>query len=823
MNKNVNRALAMLLAFVMVFAIIAPTAQAVRETPIEPSPGYEELGKIVDENDVCTGFTIKFIDNKNNVIKYEPGYFVVTTDGAEGTAVVEGATFVDNGEGNIKVYPNGGAVMNADTTYTVRLTATAIKALESLTGRSDYGEKDTAFAKTDKDGCPIEKESDFYLKVSAPTWDFCFRTVRTDGTVKFYPVHNVELEIVSLKRDTKNYYVLDANKDYTADQVIGEVKTNEDGRAGLKDWFEYTTGAKTGILKTTLAGVAKTYTIDAGEIIGVRYKAGTTLPNGIKANNKVYAVNLWDIDDINRYNAAAELPEVDGEVIFRAANNKCATVVFGEPTVDVPLYAYIDRYANETIEPVEGAVFGIYRITTTDTNNKYQTEAEPFAKVTTDANGYATFKNIPNNEFFNTLGYMRIMEANRPSIRVPFVVKQISAPANVEASGYTYEVYVDFDESGEQVLYAIDNNNRRIVFNSDENFKTDIDTEARITGRMLFPHFVDSIKRIGGENRYGTAAMIAKEVYPNGLKLADGNYNIVIAGGMNFPDALGGMPMTGAYDAPMLLTARDYIPQETLDFIKWAKDKGTAPNNAIILGGTAVVSEKVATQLRSMGIVTTRVADAKYPDRYGTAVQAGEQLMKLYNDNNRDKFLHGFNDNGRVFIANGQSFADALTVSVPARQFGSPILLTDKDNLPKVTAEALDRWNVKEVVIVGGVAAVSEKVAAQIDGLGLGIKVNRLFGADRNETAMQVAKTYYPQTNEAFIARDDDFADSLAGSLLAATRQAPILLVKTNSVPEGVAKYLTNENITELTILGGVNAVSDAVRAELNRIILANY
>ena len=102
MNKNVNRALAMLLAFVMVFAIIAPTAQAVSETPIEPSPDYEELGKIVDEEGVCTGFTIKFIDNKNNVIKYKPGYFEVTTDGAEGTAVVAGATFVDNGNGNIK-------------------------------------------------------------------------------------------------------------------------------------------------------------------------------------------------------------------------------------------------------------------------------------------------------------------------------------------------------------------------------------------------------------------------------------------------------------------------------------------------------------------------------------------------------------------------------------------------------------------------------------------------------------------------------------------------------------------------------------------------
>lgn len=322
------------------------------------------------------------------------------------------------------------------------------------------------------------------------------------------------------------------------------------------------------------------------------------------------------------------------------------------------------------------------------------------------------------------------------------------------------------------------------------------------------------LSTITESNRYSTAVAIAREVYPNGLRTSDGYKNVIIASGHDFPDALGGMPMTAAYDAPMLLTGKDGLPGVVIDYIRETK-----ANNAIILGGVNAVTENVTTQLRGLGMTTSRVAGET---RYGTAVRAGEQLLKLLNDRSRTEFLHGFNNNARVFLASGEGYADALTVSVPARQFGTPILLTNANSLPADTIEALKTWQVKEIVIVGGEMVVSKKVEAQIDNLGLGITVNRLYGADRNETSMKVAQTYYPQTNEAFVARDDDFADALAGSLLAAVRQSPILLIKTHSVPKMVADYIRNENITEITILGGESAVSNLARNELNRIILSN-
>ncbi|HEX7105874.1 MAG TPA: cell wall-binding repeat-containing protein [Acidothermaceae bacterium] len=92
----------------------------------------------------------------------------------------------------------------------------------------------------------------------------------------------------------------------------------------------------------------------------------------------------------------------------------------------------------------------------------------------------------------------------------------------------------------------------------------------------------------------------------------------------------------------------------------------------------------------------------------------------------------------------------------------------------------------------------------------------RVFGADRQSTAVAASKLAFPTAGSAsavVLARADLFADALAGGPLAAAKHAPLLLTSTNTLdsvtadeikrvlPAGDAVYL----------LGGTSALSDAV------------
>jgi len=88
---------------------------------------------------------------------------------------------------------------------------------------------------------------------------------------------------------------------------------------------------------------------------------------------------------------------------------------------------------------------------------------------------------------------------------------------------------------------------------------------------------------------------------------------VYVATGENFPDALGAGPAAALVKAPILLVARDHIPAETATELTRLH-----PFAIIIIGGTAVVSADVETQLESYATSVTRIAGA---NRYDTAAK----------------------------------------------------------------------------------------------------------------------------------------------------------------------------------------------------------
>lgn len=301
------------------------------------------------------------------------------------------------------------------------------------------------------------------------------------------------------------------------------------------------------------------------------------------------------------------------------------------------------------------------------------------------------------------------------------------------------------------------------------------------------------IDRIAGDTRYDTAVSVADVLG----KRADLGNTIILASGTNYADALvaNGLTHEAALNAPILLSTRDELSQQVVDYL------ADHPNvdNVFIVGGPLAISAQVEEELEEMGYVTTRAWGAT---RFETAVRVLETLEK-YLDNRTE-----------VFVANGYSFADALIASVPAAEYGRPILLTEKDQLTAVTAEALKGYF--RAVAVGGTQVISADTYAAINTT---IK-ERLYGMDRQLTSMVLAEKYFGNATKAYIVTGYDYPDALVVGRLAAEDNAAVLLVAPNSVSPELIKYIQESNISDITIVGGEMAVSAAVEAQLLNALL---
>ncbi len=175
-------------------------------------------------------------------------------------------------------------------------------------------------------------------------------------------------------------------------------------------------------------------------------------------------------------------------------------------------------------------------------------------------------------------------------------------------------------------------------------------------------------------------------------------------------------------------------------------------------------------------------------------------------------------------IARVDEYPDALAASGLAGQLDAPVLLTPPDSLDGQVAGELDRLGVRTAYLMGGTAALSPEVAADIESRG--ITVERIGGAERFETAALIADEIVAlggPVSQAVISlgggrtADGDWPDALAAGNLSAAGRAPVLLVGPGDVPAPTQAALDRlvADGSPLFITGGVEAVGPAPEAQL--------
>ena len=169
-----------------------------------------------------------------------------------------------------------------------------------------------------------------------------------------------------------------------------------------------------------------------------------------------------------------------------------------------------------------------------------------------------------------------------------------------------------------------------------------------------------------------------------------------------------------------------------------------------------------------------------------------------------------------VILVNDSAIPDALTATPLAYAKNAPILLTGKDELSKETANEIKRLGAKDVIMIGGDAVLTSKVEEGLKALKL--KVDRINGSTREETALAIAKRLDGIKDVSEIAVVNGvtgLADAVSVAAAAAEKGMPILLANPKSGLTLVEKFIKDESIKTSFVIGGDKAVSDKVIAKL--------
>lgn len=380
--------------------------------------------------------------------------------------------------------------------------------------------------------------------------------------------------------------------------------------------------------------------------------------------------------------------------------------------------------------------------------------------------------------------------------------------------------------------------------------------------------------RIGGNNRYETAAKIAEQWAAANKSLVNGKLkNVILASGENFPDALSAAYLSQRMNAPILLTYRNSLPGDTVEALR---DRQV--EKVFVIGGEAAVSPEVMNEIVSkktyyfdstVNTVREGTENMQAVRLGGSTRYTTNQLVNMYaaawgGEDTIGKTVYKYGEAGKhtAIFARGDNFPDALSAGVLTRGVSPdartaaeissaalPLILTEPTNLSESARVQIARLDVEHGLIIGSENAVSDTVKGQIEDLGL--TNTRIGGADRYFTAAAVdefamrssvpsATNEYPglgfleaqtpvtvsgvtygdtdQTLRSFLATGLKFPDALTASPWIGRQRDALNLVWPTDLTDGTRDFLSKRAaaVTNAVALGLGNAVSTKVLNDAN-------
>lgn len=303
--------------------------------------------------------------------------------------------------------------------------------------------------------------------------------------------------------------------------------------------------------------------------------------------------------------------------------------------------------------------------------------------------------------------------------------------------------------------------------------------------------FEQVTNRVAGDTAMETMSKVIDETFNKAR-------TVVLASKDGYWDALSASALAGALKAPVLLSGRDALPQETIDQLQRLGTK-----RAYLVGGRSVMSNAVIDQLRSLGISTVTVAGQQAQDTANTVAR------KLPSSD-------------VCFIATSWGYQDALSASSFAYAKKAPIFLAnDAGMLDRATLACIRSKNFKRVVLIGGESVLTPELVQQLNQVGVK-NVQRIAGETAYDTSAlfaQWALNHGMKANNMAIATGYGYEDALVGAALCGKKGSVMVLADdSNTTAVDLIVDAQKNKISNYYILGGQSVVGERVSEGLENV-----
>lgn len=228
----------------------------------------------------------------------------------------------------------------------------------------------------------------------------------------------------------------------------------------------------------------------------------------------------------------------------------------------------------------------------------------------------------------------------------------------------------------------------------------------------------------------------------------------------------------------------------------------TAVTAAVVPGATAGASDQIA------AVDVSRYGGT---DRYETSLLIAKAVVAR---------VGGEID--WVVLVSGHSWTDAVIAAPLAGSLGAPVLATPPGELRADAAEFLRLSGTSKALLIGANSDADGVGPSVVAGLSdLGITTERVSQTDQYATSVAAAYRLGDpgpmgsMGRTAIVASGEAFADALVAGAFAARGKHPVLLTPAEELRDSAARYLSEQHIDHVVLMGGPAALSAQVEASI--------
>ncbi len=333
----------------------------------------------------------------------------------------------------------------------------------------------------------------------------------------------------------------------------------------------------------------------------------------------------------------------------------------------------------------------------------------------------------------------------------------------------------------------------------------------RSFNETLFYAASTAYTRFSGSDRYATAILASRGAFPTGS--CD---SVIIATGLNYPDALSAAGLGGAAHSPVLLVGGDVLRADIKTEIQ-RLTQGHATFKVYIMGSTAAVSAKMEASIRA-ALTGESVERFSGANRYATA-----QLVAA-----KVKSLQGAGFGNKAILVTGADYVDGLLVGPAAYDAKAPILLVGT-GVDAGLVNMLKALGTTDLVVLGTTARIGTNVETYLKSVVPGLSTRRVSTNTNTYTRSAEAAEYFANPANGFgltwagigIATAEKFPDGLGAGCVEGELGGTLLLTRTASLPTEISPRLTAHKGTPETVrfYGSTAAVSQAVETSVKNLL----